>query len=57
MKRIAKHIRETYRRIRKDLETAFWGFMDRLPKSKPLLELEELKRKIEEGEISLEDLE
>lgn len=57
MKRIAKHIRENYRRIRKDLETAFWGFMDRLPKSKPLLELEELKRKIEEGEISLEDLE
>ena len=57
MKGIFNRIRETYRRIRKDLGTAFWGFMDRLPKSKPLLELEELKRKIEEGEISLEDLE
>lgn len=55
MKRIFNRIRETYRRIRKDLETAFWGFMDRLPKSKPLLELEELKRQIEEGEITFDD--
>ena len=55
MKRIFNRIRETYRRIRKDLEKAFWGFMDRLPKSKPLLELEELKRQIEEGEITFDD--
>lgn len=50
MKGIFNRIRETYRRIRKDLETAFWGFMDR-----PLLELEELKRQIEEGEITFDD--
>lgn len=56
MKEITKHIRETYRRVRRDLGKAFWGLMDRLPKSKPLLELEELKRRIEEGEINLEDL-
>lgn len=55
MKGIFNRIRETYRRIKRDLETAFWGFMDRLPKSKPLLELEELKRQIEEGEITFDD--
>lgn len=50
-----KHIRETYRRIRKNLGKAFWEFMDRLPKSQTLLELEELKRQIEEGEITFDD--